>query len=297
VTLDPIDIERLIDAALSEDLGGNNGIRSEVGDITTRAIIPEDAELEAVLITRENVVVAGLDVALEVFRRLDPEAVLEPQVRDGDHAARGVILARIKGQAQALLTAERTALNFIQHLSGIATLTRTYVEKIEGTRCALLDTRKTIPGLRALEKYAARKGGGNNHRLGLHDGVLIKDNHIAVAGGVGKAVARAKTSGLSDIEVECDTLDQVAEALEAGADSLLLDNMDVETLRRAVALRDGKNAKARLEASGGVTIETIRVIAETGVDFISVGRITQSAPAVDMGLDFIVGDKLKKKDS
>ena len=296
MTLDPIDIERLINAALSEDLGGNDGIRSAAGDITSRAVIPEDAELEAVLTTHENVVVAGLDVALEVFRRLDPEAVLEPQVRDGDHAARGVILARIKGQAQALLTAERTALNFIQHLSGIATLTRTYVEKIEGTRCALLDTRKTIPGLRALEKYAARKGGGNNHRLGLHDGVLIKDNHIAVAGGVGKAVARAKTSGLSDIEVECDTLDQVAEALEAGADSLLLDNMDVETLRRAVALRDGKNAKARLEASGGVTIETIRVIAETGVDFISVGRITQSAPAVDMGLDFIVGDKTKERD-
>jgi nicotinate-nucleotide pyrophosphorylase (carboxylating) len=297
VTLDPIDIERLIDAALSEDLGGNNGIRSVVGDITTRAIIPEDAELEAVLITRENVVVAGLDVALEVFRRLDPDAVLEPQVRDGDHAAGGAILARIKGQAQALLTAERTALNFIQHLSGIATLTRAYVEKIKGTRCALLDTRKTIPGLRALEKYATRKGGGSNHRLGLHDGVLIKDNHIAVASGVGKAVARAKAAGLSDIEVECDTLNQVAEALEAEADSLLLDNMDVETLRRAVALRDDKNAKAKLEASGGVTIETIRVIAETGVDFISVGRITQSAPAVDIGLDFIVGDKSKEKDS
>jgi nicotinate-nucleotide pyrophosphorylase (carboxylating) len=296
VTFDSIDIERLIDTALSEDLGGNDGIKSAAGDITTRTVIPEDAELEAVLITRENVVVAGLDVALEVFRRLDPEAVLEPQVRDGDHAARGAILARIKGQAQALLTAERTALNFIQHLSGIATLTRVYVKKIEGTRCALLDTRKTIPGLRALEKYAARKGGGNNHRLGLHDGVLIKDNHIAIAGGVGKAVARAKAAGLSDIEVECDTLDQVAEALEAGADSLLLDNMDVETLRRAVALRDSKNAKAKLEASGGITIETIRVIAETGVDFISVGRITQSAPAVDMGLDFIVGDKAKERD-
>jgi len=296
VTFDSIDIERLIDTALSEDLGGNDGIKSAAGDITTRTVIPEDAELEAVLITRENVVVAGLDVALEVFRRLDPEVVLEPQVRDGDRAARGAILARIKGQAQALLTAERTALNFIQHLSGIATLTRVYVEKIEGTRCALLDTRKTIPGLRALEKYAARKGGGNNHRLGLHDGVLIKDNHIAIAGGVGKAVARAKAAGLSDIEVECDTLDQVAEALEARADSLLLDNMDVETLRRAVALRDSKNAKAKLEASGGITIETIRVIAETGVDFISVGRITQSAPAVDMGLDFIVGDKAKERD-
>jgi len=300
VTPDSTDIQRLIDAALSEDLGGNGGIRSMAGDITSRAVIPEDAELEAVLTTREDVVVAGLDVALDVFRRLDPEAVLEPQVNDGDHAAAGTVLARIKGQAQALLTAERTALNFIQHLSGIATLTRAYVEKIDGTGCVLLDTRKTIPGLRALAKYATRMGGARNHRTGLHDGVLIKDNHVALAGGVGEAVARARNAGLLDIEVECDTLDQVREALEAGADTLLLDNMDADTLRRAVALRNGANREVKLEASGGVTLENVRAIAETGVDFISVGRITQSAPAADMGLDFTArgGAKngTKKKD-
>ncbi len=295
MTPDPTDIHRLIDAALSEDLGGNDEIRNVAGDITSRAVIPEDAKLEAVLTTREDVVVAGLDVALEVFRRLDPEAVLEPQAKDGDHAAGGAVLARIKGQAQALLTAERTALNFIQHLSGIATLTRAYVKKIEGTGCVLLDTRKTIPGLRALAKYATRTGGGSNHRFGLHDGVLIKDNHIAVAGGLGEAMARAKATGFSDIEVECDTLDQVAQALEAGADGLLLDNMDVDTLRRAVALRDDVNIKAKLEASGGVTLESIRAIAETGVDFISVGRITQSAPAADMGLDFTAQEGTKNE--
>ncbi|MBL6934788.1 MAG: carboxylating nicotinate-nucleotide diphosphorylase [Alphaproteobacteria bacterium] len=296
MTPDSTDIQRLIDAALSEDLGGNDGIRSMAGDITSRAVIPEDAELEAVLTTREDVVVAGLDVALDVFRRLDPQAVLEPQASDGDHAAAGTVLARIKGQAQALLTAERTALNFIQHLSGIATLTRAYVERIDGTGCVLLDTRKTIPGLRALAKYATRTGGGSNHRSGLHDGVLIKDNHIAIAGGVAEAVARARNTGLPDVEVECDTLDQVREALEAGADTLLLDNMDVDTLRQAVALRDGANTEAKLEASGGVTLENVRAIAETGVDFISVGRITQSAPAADMGLDFMARDGTKEKD-
>lgn len=296
MTPDPTDIQRLIDAALSEDLGGNGGIRNVAGDITSRAVIPEDAELEAVLTTREDVVVAGLDVALDVFRRLDPEAVLEPQMNDGDHAAAGTVLARIKGQAQALLTAERTALNFIQHLSGIATLTRAYVERIDGTGCVLLDTRKTIPGLRALAKYATRTGGASNHRFGLHDGVLIKDNHVALAGGVGEAVARAKAAGLPDIEVECDTLDQVADALEAGADIVLLDNMDADTLRRAVALRDGANRETKLEASGGVTLENVRAIAETGVDFISVGRITQSAPAADMGLDFTAREGTKKKD-
>ena len=282
MTPDSTDIQRLIDAALSEDLGGNGGIRSMAGDITSRAVIPEDAELEAVLTTREDVVVAGLDVALDVFRRLDPEAVLEPQVNDGDHAAAGTVLARIKGQAQALLTAERTALNFIQHLSGIATLTRTYVEEVAGTNTVILDTRKTTPGLRRFEKYAVALGGASNHRMGLYDGVLIKDNHIAACGSIDQAVASAKEKGLTDIEVECDTLSQVEKALVAGVDRILLDNMDNDTLRGAVATVAGR---IPLEASGGVTIETVRAIAETGVDFISIGRLTQSAPAVDIGLD------------
>jgi nicotinate-nucleotide pyrophosphorylase (carboxylating) len=192
-------------------------------------------------------------------------------------------LAEMEGPARGLLTAERTALNLLQLLSGIATLTSQYVERIRGTGCTLLDTRKTIPGLRRLSKYATRCGGAANHRMGLYDGVLIKDNHIAVCGGVGEAVRRAKAQGRPNIEAECDTLDQVAEAVEAGADIVLLDNMGPDILRRAVAIVAGR---AKTEASGGVTLDTIRAIAETGVDFVSVGRITQSAPAVDIGLDW-----------
>jgi len=267
-------VSRVIAAALAEDVGP--------GDITSAAVIPEDAILSAAMTARKPLIAAGVEIALEVFRTLSPEIQFSGVAADGSACGPGDVLARISGPARALLSAERTALNIIQHLSGIATLTRDYVSAIEGTGAVLLDTRKTTPGLRALEKYATAVGGAQNHRMGLYDAVLIKDNHIAVAGGVAEAVRRALSAGHQAIEVECDTLEQVNEALEAGAAHLLLDNMDPETLVSAVELSTGK---ARLEASGGVTLETIRGIASTGVDYVSVGRITQSAPAVDIGLD------------
>jgi nicotinate-nucleotide pyrophosphorylase (carboxylating) len=277
---DPETISRVIDAALSED------IRS--GDITCEAVIPEDATLSLVMRARQPLIAAGVEIGLAAFSRLSPAARFEGQAADGARAGTGDVLARITGPARALLTAERTALNLIQHLSGIATLSRRYADAIEGTGAALLDTRKTTPGLRELEKYAARVGGAKNHRMGLYDAVLIKDNHIALAGGVAQAVSRAQVAGYSAIEVECDTLEQAAEALKAGAVHLLLDNMEPGTLRQAVALAaEADSGRVVLEASGGVTLESIRGIAETGVDFISVGRITQSAPAVDIGLDMV----------
>lgn len=276
------ELGRLIDAALAEDLGPG-GVAA--GDITSNTVIREDAELAFSLITREDIVVAGIDAALTVFRRLDPEARVEVFVADGERAKAETILARIEGAARGLLTAERTVLNILQHLSGIATLTRAFADRLEGTGVTLLDTRKTIPGMRRLAKYAAELGGAENHRIGLYDAVLIKDNHIAVAGGIEAAVARAREKGCRDIEVECDTLEQVAEALDAGADRLMLDNMSLPGLRRAVAMAGGR---VKLEASGGITLETVREIAETGIDFISVGRLTQSAPAADIGLDFVV---------
>ncbi len=272
--LDPADIKAAVDAALAEDLGQ--------GDITTEAVIPSDAQLKLVMVTRQDIVLAGLPVALDVFSRLTPDAEITVEAADGDRLKAGAVIARIEGPAAGLLSAERTALNFLQTLSGIATLTRAYVDCIDGTGVRLLDTRKTLPGLRALSKYASATGGAQNHRLSLDDGVLIKDNHIAVAGSVGEATRRAKAAGLNDIEVECDTIEQVTEAIEAGAERLLLDNMAPDMLREAVRLTDGK---IPLEASGGVTLKTIRAIAETGVDTISVGAITQSAPAVDIGLD------------
>jgi len=271
---DPADIKAAVDVALAEDIG--------TGDFTTKAVIPADTRLNLIMATRQDIVVAGLPVALEVFRRLDPDAVITVETNDGAKIPAATVLARIEGQAEALLAAERTALNFIQTLSGIATLTRTYVDKIEGTGAVLLDTRKTLPGLRALSKYATVMGGATNHRMRLDDGVLIKDNHIAVAGSVGEATRRAKAAGLKNIEVECDTLDQVAEAIEAGADSLLLDNMGPDMMVQAVDICAGW---VMLEASGGVNLATIRAIAETGVDRISVGALTQAAPAVDIGLD------------
>lgn len=271
---DPADIKAAVDAALAEDIG--------TGDITTKAVIPDGTQLTLVMATRQDIVVAGLPVALEVFRRLAPDAVINVEATDGAHAAAGTVIARLKGPAAALLAAERTALNFMQTLSGIATLTRAYVDKIEGTGAVLLDTRKTLPGLRGLSKYATAMGGATNHRMRLDDGVLIKDNHIAVAGSAAEATRRAKAAGLKDIEVECDTLEQIAEAIEAGADSLLLDNMAPDMLIQAVDLCAGR---VTLEASGGVNLATIRAIAETGVDSISVGAITQAAPAVDIGLD------------
>ena len=272
------DARRVIAAALTEDIG--------LGDVTSCSVIPADVRFAGVMAAREDLVVAGLDVAGEIFRTVSPAVVWRPRVADGARVPANTVLADIEGPARGLLTAERAALNLLQHLSGIATLTRVYADRIAGTKAALLDTRKTIPGLRALAKYATRVGGARNHRMGLYDAVLIKDNHIAVCGGIAAAVARARAATSVSVEVECDTLDQVREAVAAGADTLLFDNMPVEVLREAVAIVGGK---ARTEASGGVTLDTIRNIAETGVDAISVGRITQSAPAVDIGLDWLAG--------
>ena len=271
------DIDDFVNRALAEDLG-------EGGDVTSNATISADARFTAELAAREPIVVAGLDVASAFFRKLDPAVEVQMLASDGDRVEAGSMLMRLSGNARAMLAAERPALNTLQHLSGIATLTRRYVDAIDGTGAVLLDTRKTIPGLRALEKHAARMGGAQNHRMRLDDGVLIKDNHVAVAGGVGPAVraAKAANTGLQ-VQVEVDRIDQIEEALAAGADRLLLDNMDPPTLRRAVELVGGR---VPLEASGGVRLDTIRAIAETGVDFISVGRITQSAPAVDIGMDY-----------
>ena len=278
MNLPPGEIERVIDAALAEDLGS--------GDVTTRATIPAGTRVRLVMTTREAIVLAGIDIAAAVFRRLAPDAKIEILVRDGERAGPGAPLARIEGPANALLTAERTALNIVQFMSGIATATRAYVERIQGTGAVLLDTRKTLPGLRALSKYATRMGGATNHRLRLDDGILIKDNHVAIAGSVTEAIRRAKAAntGLSDVRVECDTLEQVQEALAAGADSILADNMPPAMLSKAVRLAAGR---VPLEASGGVTLENIRAIAETGVDFISTGKITQAAPAADIGLDIV----------
>ncbi len=271
------DVDGFVRRVLAEDLG-------EGGDVTSNATIAADARFAARLVAREPLVVAGLDIAQSFFRELDPEIVIEQAASDGDSVGSDADLLRLTGNARAMLTAERSALNTLQHLSGIATLTRRYVDAIAGTGATLLDTRKTIPGLRALEKYAARMGGAQNHRMRLDDGMLIKDNHVAVAGGVSNAVraAKAADTGL-EVQVEVDSIEQIEQALEAGADRLLLDNMAPPTLSRAVKLVAGR---VPLEASGGVRLETIRAIAETGVDFISVGRITQSAPAVDIGMDY-----------
>ena len=270
-------LDEFVQRVLAEDLGTG-------GDVTSKATIAEEARFTAEMNCREPIVVAGLDIAIAFFRTLDTEVQIEKLASDGDKVEAGTVLLRLEGKAREMLTAERSALNTLQHLSGIATLTRRYVDTIAGTGAILLDTRKTIPGLRALEKYAARMGGAQNHRMRLDDGLLIKDNHVGVAGGVAEAVRAAKEygSGLR-IQVEVDRIDQIEPALAAGAERLLLDNMKPDILRQAVALVRGR---VPLEASGGVNLDTIRGIAETGVDFISVGRITQSAPAVDIGLDY-----------
>lgn len=273
------DLDDFVTRVLAEDLGTG-------GDVTSTATIAQDARFRAVMDTRQAIVVAGMDVAAAFFRRLDPDVHIEPLVADGDRVDPRTDLMRLEGKARAMLSAERSALNTLQHLSGIATLTRTYVDAIAGTGAIVLDTRKTLPGLRVLEKYAARMGGAQNHRMRLDDGVLIKDNHVAVNGGVAEAVKRAKAANTGlQVQVEVDRIDQIEPALDAGADRLLLDNMPPRVLREAVALVAGR---VPLEASGGVTLETIRAIAETGVNFISVGRITQSAPSVDIGLDYSV---------
>lgn len=274
--LSPQELSRFIHDVLLEDVG--------VGDITTILTIPPTARFSAVLAPREPVVLAGMAIAEAFFRELDAEVEIERFREDGAALAAGTAIMRITGKAHAMLAAERSALNSLQHLSGIATLTRRYVDAIEGTGCTLLDTRKTTPGLRLFEKYAARMGGAQNHRMRLDDGVLIKDNHIAVAGGVGEAVRAAKSlnTGLQ-IQVEVDHVDQIGPALAAGADRLLCDNMASALLKDAVTLVAGR---VPIEASGGVRLDTIREIALTGVDYISVGRITQSAPAADIGLDY-----------
>jgi nicotinate-nucleotide pyrophosphorylase (carboxylating) len=271
------DAAEFVRQVLAEDLGSG-------GDVTSNATIDADARFTAEMTCRQAIVVAGLDLAAAFFRALDPHVAIEQLVKDGDRVQHGTVLMRLSGNARAMLAAERSALNTLQHLSGIATLTRSYVDAIAGTLATLIDTRKTLPGLRILEKYAVRMGGAENHRMRLDDGVLIKDNHVAICGGVAEAVRRAKAANTGlQVQVEVDRIDQIEPALSAGADRLLLDNMDPAKLREAVALVGGR---VPLEASGGVTLETIRFLAETSVNYISVGRITQSAPAVDIGLDY-----------
>ncbi|HEX8232090.1 MAG TPA: carboxylating nicotinate-nucleotide diphosphorylase [Caulobacteraceae bacterium] len=270
-------IEPIVRAALAEDLGRG-------GDVTSNACIPLDARFSGVLRARKAGVVAGLDCASSAFRLMDAQAQWTAAVQDGVTVAAGGELARVEGKARAVLAAERVTLNLLQRLSGIATLTAAYVQAVEGTGARIADTRKTTPGLRALEKYAVRCGGGVNHRFGLDDAILIKDNHVAACGGVGAAVERARAAAghLVKVEVEVDGLEQLEEALRFGPDVVMLDNFSLEDLRAAVAMAKGR---AVLEASGGVTLETVWAIAETGVDVISVGALTHSAPALDIGLD------------
>lgn len=277
-TLDRFDLSAFVSATLAEDLGDD-------GDITSQATIPADARFVGIMDSREDVIVAGLPIAEAFFRALDPAVSIEILADEGARVKASGDMMRLSGNARAMLTAERSALNTVQHLTGIATMTRAYVDAIAGTGATLLDTRKTIPGLRVLEKYATRMGGATNHRMRLDDAAMIKDNHVAVAGSVGEAVRRAVAAGIERIIVEVDRIDQIEPALGAGATHLLLDNMANDRLREAVAL---VARRVPTEASGGVRIDTIRAIAETGVDFISVGRLTQSAPAADIGLDFAV---------
>lgn len=279
------DLDSFVAATLAEDLGGwsGGGPADAERDITATACLGPDDRLSAVLAARQPLVVAGLPVAAAMVHALDRQATITPLARDGAHVPAGTALLRIEGKARALLAAERSALNILQHLSGIATLTAAHVAAIAGTGATLLDTRKTLPGLRALEKYAVRMGGGTNHRMGLFDAPMVKDNHIAAAGSVTAAVAACKAAGLANITVEVDHLDQIEPAIAAGADRLLLDNMPPPMLRQAVVL---VAARVPTEASGGVTLDTIRAIAETGVTWISVGRLTQSAPACDVGMDY-----------
>ena len=267
-------LERIVHAALAEDIGA--------GDVTTEATVPADAVGVADLLVKENGVVCGLRLAEATFRALDPEIHFEALAADGDLVEEPAVVARVTGSERAILTGERVALNFLARLSGIATLTRRYVDAVEGTGTAVLDTRKTTPGLRALEKHAVACGGGRNHRFGLDDAVLVKDNHLRATGSISAAVELLRVATDLPVEVECETLDQVAEALAAGVDAILLDNMTLAQLRDAVALAGGR---ARLEASGGVNLDTIRAIAETGVDEISVGALTHSARSLDVSLE------------
>ncbi|MET0363004.1 MAG: carboxylating nicotinate-nucleotide diphosphorylase [Sphingobium sp.] len=275
------DLDAFVAATLSEDLNGAPGAGGR--DLTSESVIPGDAVFTGVMDSRDAVVVAGLPLAAAFFRALDPAVDIELLAAEGESVKAGTEVMRLRGNARALLTAERSALNTVQHLTGIATMTRDYVRRMEGTGTILLDTRKTIPGLRVLEKYATCMGGAQNHRMGLWDAAMIKDNHVAVAGSVDEAVRRAVVAGVERIIVEVDRIDQIEPAIAAGATHLLLDNMEPAVLRGAVTLVGGR---VPTEASGGVRLDTIRAIAETGVTYVSVGRLTQSAPAADVGLDF-----------
>ena len=267
-------LERAVHAALAEDIGA--------GDVTTDATVAADAVGTAAIVVKQAGVVCGLRAVETAFRALDPDIGFEAFAQDGDAVEPPAIVARIAGSERAILTGERVALNFLGRLSGIATLTRRHVDAVDGTGVAVLDTRKTTPGLRALEKHAVACGGGRNHRFGLDDAVLVKDNHLRAAGSVATAVQLVRGATDLPVEVECESLDQVREALDAGVDALLLDNMTLAELREAVALNAGR---ARLEASGGVSLDTIRDIAEIGVDEISVGALTHSAPSLDVSLE------------
>lgn len=271
-----LELDRLIDMALSEDIGR--------GDITSQAVIPPGSQAEFVIAARTELVVCGLRIVERIFTIVDPAVIITRHFEEGTLSEAGSVLLTGHGSAHSVLVAERTALNMLQHLCGIATLTRSYVQAITGTKATVLDTRKTLPGYRELQKYAVRAGGGRNHRMRLDDGLLIKDNHIDICGSITEAVrqARAVTPVLTKIEVECETLAQVEEACKAGADMILLDNMDIATMQQAVGMVNGR---IPLEASGNVSLSTIRAIAETGVDFISIGKLTHSAPACDIGLD------------
>ena len=274
------DLSTFVAATLAEDLG--TGVPGGGHDVTAESVIPADARFSGVMDSRDAITVCGLPIAAAFFRQLDPAMEIEILVQEGRAVPAGTDLMRLTGNARAMLTAERSALNTVQHLSGIATLTRQYVGAMQGN-ATLLDTRKTIPGLRRLEKYATRTGGAQNHRMGLWDAAMIKDNHVAVAGGVAEAVRRARAARVAEVICEVDRIDQIEPALDAGASHLLLDNMDAETLRAAVNQVAGR---VPTEASGGINLDTIAAKAATGVTYVSVGRLTQSAPAADIGLDF-----------
>jgi len=271
------EIERIVRTALAEDIG--------LGDVTTEVTVARDTIARAELVAKEDFTLAGLDVAAKVFHALDSDVSFEKIFTDGYSVHKGEVIAWLKGKASVLLQGERVALNLLQRMSGIASLTARYVAAVEGTNAIIVDTRKTAPGLRALDKYSVRMGGGRNHRIGLFDGVLIKENHIAAAGGISAAIGRAKQqlSHTLKIEIETRDLTEVAEALRAGADIIMLDNMSLDEMRQGVELIDGK---ALVEASGGVTLETVRAIAETGVNIISVGALTHSVEAADISMLF-----------
>ena len=279
--LEGFDLDAFVRATLAEDLG--EGLPGGGHDVTSESVIPADARFAGVMDSRDAIVIAGLPVAEAFFRALDPDMRIEILVEEGAEVEAGADLMRLSGNARAMLTAERGALNTVQHLSGIATMVREYVRAMDNPNCTLLDTRKTIPGLRHLEKYAVRMGGGSNHRMGLWDAAMIKDNHVLVAGSVDEAVRRAVNAGVREIICEVDRIDQIEPALAAGATRLLLDNMEPDTLREAVTVVAGR---VPTEASGGINLRTIKAKAATGVDYVSVGRLTQSTPAADIGLDF-----------